>query len=624
MHAPRQNSRIAALRGTLLPPVLGTLLLLCAFVHFETFAREDDYSQLQLAVWEHTSWWTNTMAQEGRLLYGWIILAGWKVLGSIDQAIWFRFAGIAGVVGLMWMLHGFIVRRLGLSPWAATALAGWAVCTPAVTVYTYWAATAPFAWSALVAVGAAWWFCAVQERSRDRVYYFSLGGITALLFVAELIYQPTAGFFLVPMVLLVALRGSSADRRVAFLGLIQLGAVMLAYYIFYKVASATIWTNAHRTGRAGELVEVGANLRHFLLQVTPMLAKGWSVFAGRDAALAVQSATVAAILLWLVFQFRRWHGKGALINLGLVIACFLASAAPVFVSGKWSPYRTLSAPSAVLAIVLAVGLARILPRRGAVRPAAGWLAILVTAWAARHSVTKYVVNLHVEERQRLLEHIRALPDGFPPVVTVATSRLPGILPAGARGVYDYGNSNSSNPWFAVAMVKVVMAEELGVSRAPADRERFPDRVYFESMPTEAVDTWYHGHLVDFRVLLGQEPSTQLRSDELDTELGADTAPVLGTVMRSRSGWVRHATLGWMYFKYRTWAFSEDFGWIHPYQAFDGGCWIESPFFGRFAVHWSEWPEVENEEGERFDLPARARQLDRELFGASREPVDREP
>lgn len=560
--------------------------LIVAFLNFKKFAYQDDYMQIMWALWNPVSWFDNAMTAEGRPLYGIILLAGWKWLQTVENAIWFRLFGVLGVFVTTILLCGFDRFHTRSSRFSSGLCAVSMMLTPGMAVYTFWATAAPYSWSSAIGVISGWISIVAWTDSRWCKRKILLSTLLAL--IAEMIYQPTAGFFLLPGFILVLRKGGRENLRRAVFSFIHFCVVLMIYLVLFKISSGIFFEGNERAARGGDLSCFLDNFQFYTTKLVPFASSSWGAFWGESWVFAIQILTLFAFVIWMVNQYRR-HGLflGS-IGIGYLISALIAAGAPLIGSGTWAPYRTLSVTMAMLTLIVVVGFSQLFPRYRVIRSAGGLVGILLLAVITRFIVGKMVIDRQSEEYSRISAYIEQEFDWVPSAITVIQPRSPVEHIDGLNQIYEYGQYSTNVDWLVRSVFPVLLAEQLNLEPTTEVAENFPETIMIDVIGFDSGQSWYHGRLLDLPVIMGQECITSIQSDS-EASLEAIELDVLGSVKKAPSGWIKHPWMGWFSPGPDRWIFHEEIGWLYWWPLDGDGVGIVIPEVGNFYGRLEEWP-----------------------------------
>lgn len=586
------------------------LLPLIAFLHPAIFAYDDDFLLLRMVRWEEFPWLHNLIVAEGRPLYAFAVRFAFAVLTTLDDLIWLRLFGLAGVIATAVVAARFAERHLAVAADSARLGAVMLVLTPAMGVYTFWGATSFYAWGAALAVGGgglAW--CGWRETDRRRRWKLVLGG-AALGFATELLYQPSAGFFILPALIATVIpRGTGREVRASAWTLATFVAVLGAYFVAYKLSATLFFADFPNAGRGGHL-SIDNFTRYFASNL-PMAASGWALFRGPQAKWAFQALLLVGGIVWVIASLRRAGSAATAQRVALWGAALFLTGAPLLGSGTYSPFRTLAAPTAILLLPALAGWWRLMSSAKIIRWRAGIAigATLVLAAFARHVVEAAAIQPVRAEYLALREGIEEQFDAIPRSITIvaATSRQ-------VRGLslfLEYGSPSSRSDWQTRNMVQLMLAEHLGMAAGEPRWTYLSELtpiIVLRVSPDSKLAAW--GPVINLPAEMGVAPPPSVRVDAEAPPIEVALAP-FGTVRRWPSGWCEAEGFGRFLPAPDAgdWILHADLGWIRMISCDPDTYYVYSRLFGKVTGYRSWWPWVQLHD---FD-----RKLELERFTAAR-------
>lgn len=605
MNELTKTPRSASTKEEVLAFLAVVVPLWIAFLHFATYAYGDDYPQICLAIWDPASWWNNLMAKEGRPLYGVMLLGAWRILQTIENGILLRLFGLTGVVLAGYMMSRFIFQRTHLSRLRASLVSAFMLLTPGIAVFTFWATAAPYSWSALS--GWCGGVMAYEAWGQRKWRIWRLVGATILVIVAELIYQPTAGFFILPVVLLTVLEGKRDEVKKGAFIIIQYGLILVLYLVGFKVASHFVFEgNNPRADRVRELSEIPMNLKYHVLESIPLIGSGWAAMLGSSWTILAQLLVLFGSGTWMVTQLKRRGKLHGLLSVGFVVISLIVAGGPVFGAGTWAPFRTLVVTAAILFLIAGAGIASAVPEKWHARNIIVITGVLTATLFAREIVRRMVVYPNHTEYKALTRYFEREFDEIPYAVTMIPARRE--QPEENRGLmpqYEYGYYTSSYPIYLEYMFTVFITSRFNIRPGAEIAKILPDSVAIEKIspvpewlsdeePGISDYVWYHGYLIDFPGIMGQTPSPLLKADD-DSPVRDAVIPVIGAVKVKASGWINHPQIGTFRQGPGGWIRHEIAGWLYPYPRNGDVFNLFRQDIGVYYGTLGSWPEFTSED-----------------------------
>ncbi len=587
--------RIDSWHKHLVPIALIVSILLIAFFNLSRFGYEDDYLQLVAARWSDYSLWFNDMAPEGRALYGILILSAWSLAGSIENAIWLRIIGVFGVIVLSISTYWCAVRRFEVPRLSAICLATMPLLTPSLAIVSFWAVTAPFPWAATLSLFSGWLSLFAWEKWVPR--WIPLLCSSVLLLIAETIYQPMAGFFLIPVAMEILICGSREALGRAFRALAHFGIVLVIYLVCYKLTVILYFSESARVARGDGFGDFLGNLEFFILRVLPFIASWWFALISNAWIMGAKISVLIGVLCWTVVQFRRNGFLMTVVACVLLFSAVIASAAPVIASGTYAPYRTLAVTSALLILVAGIGLYKLAPFWISLKSFFSLCMVISASLLARHVTTVMVIEPQKEEYLALQQWLELADLREIPVIITA---IPPSVPShGYITIHEFGRYSSNTPWALADMLRAMIPDAINLNPTPLIVQYYPEVMSVNTLEQDA--QWYQGVLVDMRVVLSQmEKSTARHEKEAPLEERViHFLDFLGPVKVSPSGWALHESIGWFLPGPENWVHHEEFGWLRLLSLKDDRfLTIYSHEFGVVVSDLGLWPKVFVNEDEK--------------------------
>lgn len=575
------------------------------FIYFGKFAYLDDMLQTAEVTWGPFSLWSNLIMAEGRPLFAFIVLGAWKLIGTVDHSYWLRLAGVVGAILTALSLMRFLRRETGMNAWLAASAGVLAVTTPSFAIYTFWATTSPFAWGAALATWCGGWvFSALREPRRQ--WLIVVGGTMGAL-AAEMIYQPVAGFFVLPALMALVVRPSRETVWRAGGVVLLFGVVLVLYLVLFKLSGALFFADDWHAGRGGDLGRLPAILKFFVLRYLPFLGEWWMTLIGghwaKGAAVLVGLGWVAAGIVLLKRIGLGW----GMLAVALLFAGLLQTEGPILGSGTYAPYRTQSASHALIYLIAACGIFRCLPRAPRLR----WMAAVGVAVLAAGTTRYLTVRTTVDPLRAEYAAIEGFVDEHFPVVPEMVTLIPPDPPrrwlGSLRAIYEYGRFNSVDAHTMTILFKGILTARLKLQAKDENRDDFQELMVIEVLDAEKSPPWYHGVLVDCRELLGQPIARPFRPDS-EAPREVMEHPVLGRIETTPSGWAWHSQLGWVRPTGSLWFQIPGIGWSYVYGPLkEDSYWLNNKRMGLFYGSLAEWPRATHYESrEIVDLRALGR------------------
>lgn len=526
-----------------------------------SYGQTDDQYYLREIVESGQTWFGNPFIQMGRPLTGWLTLLVFTHCGSIQGLVWARLWAALGACLLAVRLRGCLVRQ-GIAPETATCGAAVLVITPGLLSWVGWTVCFPYPLAAWLSVVLGEWVL--------RGGWLRLSGAGLGLLLVLCIYQPAAGFFLLPG-LVAWVRGTLGSGGRAWIQgatLLALSALSHVTYVLGFRFAQSVWGFSSARASVGGMN--GERLQAVFLDVLPGLGASWV------RVLSPATALPLGILIWLMltgWAVRRlgWIRVVTLLGalglcLGFALATTLLSQYGVFFFRVRAPAESLA-----LAWMLALSSLLLVPRRMMVTWALAAVSVAgIGAWTLREGIAAP----NEAEYHRVRDWVQAQAPWLPREILI---RQPGpgggVHPLLRPNQHEYGTVSGDVSWGLTAMAVNCLRE----SGRLHPLERFPyvwalagaearearggwflpmDEINGEP-PASAGRVWEHPRLGLLRQTQGDDatwwysswlgpvnlhyltPEGQGSIYWLDhgwTRLGAGTGPV---------EWLEHPTLGWI-------------------------------------------------------------------------------
>lgn len=560
VQSPGENSRILKKLLNVVCEASPLIIPALAFSHVATYAFADDYFHLFQILSRKATWLDNRMLQEGRPFYGFILIGLIKVLGSTSNLFWLRLFGVAGVTLTTVSLSKGAELVFGLDRKLAGPLACALTLTPTMGVYAFYASTAPYAWATALATGAGFISYSACASSALRTPKLLLASVFVLC--CELIYQPAAGFFLVPIALGITCNPSSEKLRASVGALLHYAALISIYFGGYLLFREALFPDNTFTSRGGSLSLFWPNLENFFLADFALILPHWAIFCPFPWNHSATFLALAGLIIWCIRTNRKDNGNLVWVTILTWIGALLLSAAPLLGSNGYSAFRTLSASQSVLWAPSTLALLQWIASRTS-RVSLSLLAILgLLVISARVSTNRFVISPLVQEYETLSKVLCDVGRQLPPVFTATALSPLSNVPPGAVPDFEYGSySASGQGWQLSNMIPVLLAEQLGVEAGSAQYHILVAFTHVEYAPPQSSEPINgHGILIDLPLLLGQTRDATLRDDRSVPALQISD-PLFGKVSRLPSGWVQVPNFGTMLPGPGIWIYHEDLGWL---------------------------------------------------------------
>jgi hypothetical protein len=440
------------------------------------FGMRDDYSILREAH-EEPEKVIRVCSMQARPLYGVLMAGSFHHTGGIDD-FWRLRLTCAVLIGGVAATFFLLLRRWNWDRWTALLAAALLTVLPSAQIGVGWAVAWPLPIAMLLAMAAF----GSAERSFELLQRNSVPVATALWWAlsvllvtaSALIYQSNSLFYFTAVA--AALWGHrrwGARRGVEWLvrhvATVSIG-LALAFTIM-MVAFAQGWVAvSHRVALEQDWVG------KFVWWVREPLKHALGLIALDDDAGSQTVHRVAALVAIVIAvglaraAWRRGYGRAAWWPFALPAMVFASFAVNLIVADRWPVYRVLMPMSASIVVALAIAL---LSLGG--RPLAryGLLALVVAgAWLARRQTVDLIAWPQSVELRVLTEEAGRIHPAEKPRVFVLTPKPQDHVAAKVFSD-EFGSLSTDSDWVPVEMLKLVM------------RERYPDRPQVNSEYTVA-------------------------------------------------------------------------------------------------------------------------------------------
>ena len=465
---------LAAIRPARVPAALALVVLACLSpVYLSTYAFLDDYWLLHLAAAGDLGDVRRTMLAGGRLLFAVLVEGSFLGVEHIEGLRPIRFLSSAMAALLAVTFWWFLVRegrdRLEAAGWALAA-----AVLPAFQVYAFFATVWPCALGgvagglAFVAADAAWQRRGTREGGQ-------LTGLAVLLvWIAMMLYQPTAGWYWVFAAAAILTRGSVGPRaglRVAGWHLALYGAGALAAFAVQRLGTAA-FPGSLMNPRTGLLTDPVQKLEWFVQQVLPNTLSLVFLPPTTLLPLAVFAVILAGAGRVLARQPGCWPAGLAL--LALLPLAYLPN---LIVRESWASYRTTGALGPLVALYALAALRALLssagPRVARLAPGAALAVGVAFALVASFNLVTLFIRPQLAELAFFTRELGEARDAGATVIRLVPPSLQSS-PIGLQLYDEVGVPSFFAPWvwrpgMAVLMNRVGLdpqAVRLDVSLSP--------------------------------------------------------------------------------------------------------------------------------------------------------------
>jgi hypothetical protein len=509
----------------------GLFVVLFLPVLLSVYGKSDDFSMLVNYQSGREGVFFNTHFAWGRPLLGLYDVVLFSIARDISDFAWIRLIGIIGIS--LFCTHIFAVYRNYIELNRSLAYAVCILCSPAFVVYVTWATCSAHGFSAALALlgGILAW-----RSSVDGISVKNFGISSLLLFAAQCVYQPTASFFLFPLVVALSFQigNSGLYVRILKVSAIFLG-VAFVYLLFTKLTSymffADTWLGQRMTISTNPLEK----FEFFVKESIPTALALWApIFS--PTVVGVHGFIVGT-LCCLALVLISIRNKSLIPAFSLLVILFLGSAPLLAASDNYTPPRALPFLYAIfvhLSLVAFSGLADLIS--GKLR---NIVVIAAFGCALASAVAAFLgmVLPHAEETARLKEKITykfsTKPDG--PVVMLLPQWVQpktAVLPA----FHEFSESIIWTPWGADAFLNLVLWENGTIKRGNT----------IKIIPVQINQTWSTQWLSVFDAYDALGYQSRNESDSPQQFLSHFTG--VGLVQEFNSAWFLSPWLGY----FRSW------------------------------------------------------------------------
>lgn len=418
------------------------------------FAYTDTYEFLHNA---RNSNFINVFVQGGRPLFGWWLKAILVRLHTVDQLIWARLFGIAGIFLAAAMV--FLIFKRWLNSISIAILGAFFFLTsPGATLAGLWVATFQLGWSlALGLMGGLLVSDSLDASNAGGKKNIQLACGVTLGLCSMFLYQPGYTAFLAPA-MIAFLRSWNLRRVITFVSIYFL--LYLAYFVIFKATIAI--SGLPPLERSGFTTHPILKLGWFVVYPFMMSMEDNSLFYPTAVQWFIAAVTLAVIVFGIVRGQGEASSRTKWARTILLALFFVVAYIPNLVSSdNEAAYRTLSSLFLMKWILIINGTLYLPPLL--TRWLAGVAVVVVAANAWYNSMDGFV---YIQSREYSL--IRAEVLRLSPQLR-ANGRLVFIRPdfefladqgIVRRAVTDeFGNLSTSRKWVPGPMVRQILREQ---------------------------------------------------------------------------------------------------------------------------------------------------------------------
>jgi hypothetical protein len=495
--------------------------------------------------------------QEGRPLFAFFLIPSLRYFDSVESLIWLRVYGLCGLLFLGLVTYLWALKHHWRTE-IAFVIALACVLTPGTAVFTFWAITWPFSWAMLIAfISGA---CAISafQSGQGRRWLWAFSSVL-LLVLAEGIYQPAAGAFVLP----ILIRALSVEAKIEtawrgwLLPIMLMVVSMIIYLALYKTAAHLFFPDSNRLARAKIDGDWLVRIREFFPVILKPALLHWFIFKGVD----VWSPTLLALTALMSVPFIKAAFKQQwpqFLNLSALLASALVCiSAPMLVSNPmYAPERTLGSLQGVVGVFVIYGGVQLF--RGSLQrwgiPVMCILFSGVLAWACYSMIGSLVVRPSAAEYSEVLKYIRKM-DTSPLGITFV---VPDSHAVGPIRLDSYGFYASEKSWQRQPLVSLAMNEHFKRKRGDVPSQAFSARPYIDAIEPDQKAWYIPFPLMDLQNALNQRPLVHSKPPAV---LEETVYQGIGKVQILERGWLRSDWFGDFHPEGGAWIFHRDVGWL---------------------------------------------------------------
>ncbi len=518
------------------------------------YGHSDDYVYLEDARAGRIVIGEDHFTRQGRPLAALAMTPALLTAKTIDNLRWIRAVSI-----LLTLAFIFLIAReflwSGFGPWVAAAGSLLAVLTPGWTAWVGWAVCMPYAAGAILASAGGTFLLRTEFDARRGCRYLGRFVAASFVFLALTVYQPTFGFFFLPLVVRSLGEGRCPWKRWIW-GLAVPILTCAVYLVAYRSAQFVFEWQGPAISRSAFGFALEPKFAALFADVLRPLFLGWEVvFLGY---LGWALALVSVLWLGLAVGLTGRWGKSGLGLLLFASSAVLIAAGPLLTpANPYVPFRTLAAPWAIVA-VFCVG---VFARAGWSRMILARLVLVgvvsINAVAAFGALHFGVARVHSAELSAFRTAFAPL-DGADAVLFVKPDSASSEAELGRSRAHEFWVLSTIHDWVPSALVNLVAAENLGSEAA------FEDGISVPVIERQLLSDTRGFEVLDMNAALRGGKSSQW-------------------VTRSSPTQRQNATIGdYEHLKNLNWCFSPMVGYFRSWKVGrrDKVPWIDHIAFGR--------------------------------------------
>lgn len=493
-----------------------------------TYGHTDDYPGLAYTDdWESLGW-SNTYAIMGRPVLALFILLGYGSCLWVEDLAGMRFFGLVCLL-INAITCLVVTQRAGLSKGWALFLALLISFNPYSGVVAGWAIAYSFP------ISSAFSLLAADLLLKKTIHHAVMRWLVALLCIvlAFSIYQPTAFFFFVPLIIHYqrALKHAAIRPTDLVEKYVIFGIGILTYYVAYKGYLHFSTDENNFASRGAFTKDLSANVQFYFQEVLPDVLKSWSSLLGPAWQWCLVGALCGICLAGLPWKRFRdsWLQTGYYL-LSIIAAVFLSSLFYLALEEKNAFYRTQASLLAIYFTLVTLSLAELQKLKvKLVRHILPWVALFIVSFhliCSYYFVTFGIVRIHSEEYANYESHLKVNldPADLKPHSVVYT-----IHPVAnekqsvsVRSKHEYGTFSSWLPWVPQPMLTILLNRHFHEQRPENGKYHWRDVVQVYPWQERVIPPG--SIVIDGSLVLSGKPSPQGPNPELRRHFPAPFFP----------------------------------------------------------------------------------------------------
>lgn len=385
------------------------LLAVYAPVVTERYAWMDDYIS---AIWAHEgpfSLQTKHPVGHGRPLHALWVHWGFRTVAEIDDLWRLRALGLAMVALLCCMIYKTL-RDENMHPLGALSCALLVGFTPGAAIHAGWAQI--FSYPMACALALAGGLLILPKHGLSILQIWMRRGSSALmLLIAFTIFQPGAGFYLLPAFARIWRKDLlQRERVIAFtLACCAFVVTSIFYLAVYKLSVLTIIANNPGVGRGAISLDLVNKATFALTQLAPNSFLFWTILHEQAIVFRIFVSAFMTSGIALAFYFRR--NERILLLLACLITASFTLSAILLPKELNATFRTIIQFQAILIFVAVLGWINLTQHlrsklQGTLSAVVMVLFVLCCGLGIRWALVETFIRPQQFELQMLTEHIQ--------------------------------------------------------------------------------------------------------------------------------------------------------------------------------------------------------------------------